>query len=468
MRNFPTTTFCRLACTVLVNAAGLGCGGLKAGPPDAEVVVQPTAAFIKPDNIFERCPVKLTNSSTDATMFQWDFGMTATPASSVEKEPVVSFAAAGDQTISLTASNSGGAASTQQTATVRQAGTYLLADMREKARSGHSVSILSDGSSIAWEAGVSQTKDFGLGFFVTRAANGDILTEVAPPVLLFFTKIWATLPGDRIVISSIQFTTGGGAPFFSVVPASLGSTFQQYPIQTTPDGFAVILDMKVIGETAFATGVIDKTQFVAQYDLTTGLAKSFETWRSPTSSPNPELFDATIAVNDASMYVVAIDESESAKAVTIGHFDRQTGKLISTGTSFLRRPSAVRETTPSMQLVNDKLIISDDAGTYGVSVTGEQVAIAGAAPNSELLVADDGGVVAVGYDASSKRIVMKRYDQGLKMVAEGRSDALAGADSYEVTGIAQGLDCSIVGVGRKTIGPDTYPLYFRFSANGRL
>lgn len=77
----------------------------------------PTASFITVDSVVTS-PVIFTNTSTGtdaSTTYYWDFGFGASPATSTEENPIVSYSFKGDKTVYLIAYNSAGCSSTYVT-----------------------------------------------------------------------------------------------------------------------------------------------------------------------------------------------------------------------------------------------------------------------------------------------------------------------------------------------------------------
>lgn len=450
-------------------AIGAGCG--ESATQELDAALKPSAAFSTPEKVFERCPIKVTNTSTNADSFQWGFGATASPPSATEKEPTVSFATAGDYAISLVANGGGGTASSQQALTVRQATTYSLLDHTYVDAQALSVAVLPSGESVAIEIGeLAGPPTTYVKNFITRSTTGGVVGEKPDT---FAERLWGTLSSGTVLVSGYDNATSSER--LGLMPSTLVEPSTWYPVH--PQYKTQIRDVKIVDGIAYIAGLAQVSagswqQFVQRRNPQNGEMLSFTLWGTPTGNPR---YDGRLAVSATGIFATTGVQRPSSfdVDVTLARFDRQSGDFVAAIATYVRPMLGVSSfQNASMAFIKDKVLISDGVGTYAVTASGQQFPFPNQLPQSRFLEASDGTLVAVGTDDNGKIIILRRYDGELNTLAEGRTPAAAPeVRIYDATAIAEGRDCSIVGVGRQNLGTsvvDFAPAYVRFSANGKL
>lgn len=454
-------------CLGLAMVMGAGCSQAATEQPDAPL--KPTAEFEIAPRVFERCPFALINTSTNADSFQWRFGETASPQGSKEKEPLVYFPWAGDESISLIATSAGGTASAQRAVTVRQAASYSLLDHNYVDGTANDVAILPSGDSVAIEYGeiAGPQGTTHISKLVTRSRTGGVVGEKANT---FANRIWGTLSNGSILVQGFDQVTS--TTTLGAMPPSLAEPTSWYPGH--PKYKTSIRDVKIVADIAYIAGLAqvatDTWQpFVQRRDTKNGDLLSFTLWGTPTINP---VYFGRIAVSPAGIFATTGIQRQASfdVDVTLARFDHQSGDFIGAVASYVRPMLGARSNWSNMAVINDKVVISDGVGTYAVTTSGQPIPFPNQLPQSAFLVTSDGSLVAVGTNGPT--VVMRRYDSELNILAEGRTaPAAPEVRVYDAAAIAEGHDCGIVAAGRQSLGSsvvDFAPAYIRFSANGKL
>lgn len=454
-------------CLGLAMVMGAGCSQAATEQPDAPL--KPTAEFEIAPRVFERCPFALINTSTNADSFQWRFGETASPQGSKEKEPLVYFPWAGDESISLIATSAGGTASAQRAVTVRQAASYSLLDHNYVDGTANDVAILPSGDSVAIEYGeiAGPQGTTSTSKFIIRSRTGGVVGEKPNT---FARRIWGTLWDGSILVQGRDRVTSSST--LGSMSSSLTEPTNWFAVH--PQYITEVTDVKFSGEVVYVAGMAKIgpntwQPFIHRRDRKDGDWLSFVLWGTPTTEAR---FDGRIAVSPSGIFATTGIQRQASfdVDVTLARFDHQSGDFIGAVASYVRPMLGARSNWSNMAVINDKVVISDGVGTYAVTTSGQPIPFPNQLPQSAFLVTSDGSLVAVGTNGPT--VVMRRYDSELNILAEGRTaPAAPEVRVYDAAAIAEGHDCGIVAVGRQSLGSsvvDFAPAYIRFSANGKL